>query len=984
MTNGKIYKCFKALLVIASILALTVSSLYAQAIVSGVIIGSDGQALPGATVEVIGKNAITTTDTDGRFSIPADLEATIRIRFLGYTPYQFKNSNQSNLVIQLIQLTNVLDEVVVIGYGTQTKKDLTGAISSVQEKDFNKGNFVSLDQLIQGRIAGVQITNSSGQPGVSATFKIRGNSVISGSGQPLFVVDGVPLSGLSARPTSSDRLGTSPEGNPLNFINPADIASIDVLKDASASAIYGSRAAYGVVMVTTKKGKLGEPKLDFALSTGLASIQHKVDVLSSTQFRQAIKYYGVDPTLDKGSNSDGLESILRTGKQQNYSVGISGGNNNGKYRFSIGYLDQEGILLKSQLKKYSGSLSANLKFLESKRLGMDINMITSQYTENIPFIRNGGGILGNALTWNPTAPLRNADGSLNLISGNPLAISELTDDNSKVTSILASIAPYYEITDWLEFKTIVSVNYNAGIRRASIKDKLIPNYPTGSASIYNNESYSNQLTSTLTFHKNISPQLNLTAIAGFEYQKFTNKNYSLSVTGPPSGFGSFGLDYTDYIQYSNSSDRSVNSYSEPILELQSYFGRAIANYKGKYIITSTLRADGSSKFGKDNKYGYFPSVAAAWIISEEDFMKTDFINLLKLRIGWGKTGNQEFPSGSAVALYNFTNNGGLGQINNPNPDLRWQSDQQFNVGIDFAILNKRILGTLDYFNKTTTDLLYPSFPIQPSPPGSVVRWLNLDGKIQNKGLEVTINSSIIKRDKMNFDLGFNATFIKNEVSNLISPILTGSLDGAGTSGVTVQEIRSGAPLNSFFTRNYLGLDKSGFSLYEDNGNTFYNVGNPNPTMLLGINTMLQIRKFSFTTYMYGAFGQSIYNNTLNSTLAIGQITVGNNIASSVFENPVKESTANYIAASSRYIEKGDYLKMGNATVAYNFGNIGKIFKDAKLYFTAQNVFTITNYSGFNPEVNINKSVNGVPSVGIDYQAYPSARTMIIGCNFSLR
>ena len=846
------------------VLFLSGTSLFAQSVVNGKISGTDGTPLPGATALIIGTNNYAAADADGRFVLNAKPGDLIQFSFVGYLDFQITLGNETELNISLTEETIVLDEVVVVGYGTQTKKDLTGAISSIQEKDFNKGNFTSPDQLIQGRVAGVQITNTSGQPGVAATIKIRGNSVLNGTGQPLFVVDGVPLSGISARPNTSDPIfgTTSPTGNPLTFLNPSDIVSMDVLKDASAAAIYGSRAAFGVVIITTKKAQSGEPRVDFAFSTGVASIQNKVKVLNASQYREAIEYYEVSSLNDKGNDTDALASILRTGKQQNYSMGISGGNSNGNYRLSFGYFDQEGIIAKSEIKKYNANLSGSFKFLESKRFGVDINLVASQYEEEIPLIRNEGSLVGDALTWNPTDSLWNKDSTFNIVpGGNPIAISELYNDNSKVTTILASISPYYEFTDWLEFRMLGSINYGTGIRRNSIEQGLYPGTDTqrGSANIYNNENYTSQITNTLRFHKEILQQLHLTAIVGFEYMKFTNKGSSIGVTGPiPGGFGNFGLDYTDYIQYSNPTNRQVSSFTDPLTELQSYFGRAVLKYKSKYILTATLRADGSTKFGKDNKYGYFPSYSAAWIASEEDFLSVNFINYLKFRIGWGKTGNQEFPSGSSLALYNFTNNGGYGQANNPNPKLKWQADEQFNVGIDVTILKNRISGTVDFFQKITTDLLYRSYPIEPSPQGSVVTWINLDGKIQNSGLEATINASIINDSDFAWDFGVNATFVKNTVSGLTSPILTGSLHGPGTSGVTVQQIQNGSPMNTFYTRKYLGIDPStGFAVYEDNGNTFYNVGNPNPTTLLGINTTFKYKQLDFTINLYGAFGQSI-------------------------------------------------------------------------------------------------------------------------------
>jgi len=362
----------------------------------------------------------------------------------------------------------------------------------------------------------------------------------------------------------------------------------------------------------------------------------------------------------------------------------------------------------------------------------------------------------------------------------------------------------------------------------------------------------------------------------------------------------------------------------------------------------------------------------------------DFISDLKVRGGWGKTGNQEFPSGSSQKRYTFRSNGGLGQSNNPNPDLKWQSDEQYNFGVDFALLNNRITVTADYFNKVTTDLLYPTFPIQPAPPGSVVTWKNLDGKIENKGFEISANAAIVKGNDFNIDLGVNATFIQNNVSGLSAPIQTGSLSGQGITGTTVEVIANNLPINAFYTRHYEGMDKtSGLAIYTDEGNTFFYEGNPNPSTLLGINATIAYKKLSLIVNMNGAFGQKIYNNTLNNVINVGDIKGGRNIAVSVYEDPVKESFSNPVTASSRFIEDGSYLKLSNATLLYSIGDIGKIFHNTSIFVTGQNLLWITDFTGFDPEVNVDKSVNGVPSVGIEYIPYPSARTITFGLNISL-
>ncbi|HET6722399.1 MAG TPA: TonB-dependent receptor plug domain-containing protein, partial [Chitinophagaceae bacterium] len=380
----------------------TISS---QAIIKGKITGRDGIGLSGATIRVKATDIFSLADSIGHFAIKANPGNVIEFSFVGYHTRQIALRNETYLDVALIETAVNLNEVVVIGYGTTKKKDLTGAIGSISEKDFNKGIFTSPDQLIQGKISGVQLTYNNGQPGGTAMIKIRGNSALTGTGQPLFVIDGVPLDGRSLQAGN----------NPLNFINPNDIASIDVLKDASATAIYGSRAAYGVIILNTKKGKAGQPSINVEIFAGVSSILKKIEVLNASEYREAIKYYNVSNLNDKGGNVDALDAILQNGFQQSYNMAISGGNENGKYRISANLLDQEGIIRNTGLKKYAIDLSTNFKFLESKKLGLDLNVTSSQYLQNVPSPAAGSsGVIQAALQWNPTDSLRKADGSLNI------------------------------------------------------------------------------------------------------------------------------------------------------------------------------------------------------------------------------------------------------------------------------------------------------------------------------------------------------------------------------------------------------------------------------------------------------------------------------------------------------------------------------------------------------------------------------------------
>ena len=976
MKKAKIIIAYARLLFLLATLLLLHDSAFSQKKISGIVLDVDHQAVDGASIEIRGSKTGTLSAADGSFSILAKTGDVLLISHVGMIQKKVTVVNEAQVVIIMSSAANNMEEVVVIGYGTAKKKDLTGAVASVSAKDFNKGIFASPDLMIQGKVSGVQIINNNGSPGGPVTVKIRGNSALSGTGQPLYVVDGVPLDGRSLQAGN----------NPLNFLNASDISSIDILKDASATAIYGSRAAYGVVIVNTKKGQTGLTKLDVNAAMGVSSVLKKIRILNASEYREAIKYYGVDPSYDKGADVDAMDEILQNGLQQNYSIAGSGGNETAKYRFSVGYLSQEGIVVNTSFKKYNADVASNLKLLTNKKLGLDLRLISSQYIQDGAFLIGGNdGIIQTALTWNPTDSLRNADGSIKITPGfavNPLALSKFASDNLKVTTVLGSISPYYEFTDWLQYKLLVSINYSSGISRFSLNQALGSYifYPSvGLASIKNFEQTTQQITNTLNFDKEIYRGLHLNAVAGYEFMKFINKGFSLGGNGPRDiGFGNYGLDYTNYIQYSDVNGRTISSFIDPISELKSFFGRAIFSYRDRYLLTATFRADGSTKFGTNNKYGHFPSFALAWNISKEKFFNVDWINALKMRVGWGKTGNQEFPPGSSQALYAFQNGGNIIQINSPNPDLKWQSDRQFNIGIDFSTLNNRLSGTIDYYNKTTTNLLFPSPPIQPSPPGSSIRWINLDGEILNKGIEISMKGGIIKNEKCSWDLSVNATFLKNDVSGMPVPVFTGSVVGP------VEIIENGHPMDAFYTRKFLGLDKStGFSVYQDDGFTFYYVGDPNPKQLLGVSSTFRYEKFSLTANLYGSFGQDIYNNTLMALLNVSGIK-GGNMALSVYQDPVKEDFANPSQSpSSRYIEKGSYLKMTDLTIAYNIGAIAKTFKATNVYVTAQNLFLITDYSGFDPEVNRDASINGIPSFGIDFARYPSSRSFIFGINFTL-
>jgi iron complex outermembrane receptor protein len=971
----------------------------------------DGSGVPGVTVTPKGMKTGTQTASDGSFRISVTSSVTTLVfSSIGYATQEVDITGKSSVEVSFVVSNAQLGEVVVTGYGTARRKDLTGSISSVKAKDFNKGVQTSPDMLIQGKVPGVQVVANNGQPGGGTTIRIRGNASIRTGNTPLFVVDGVPLSNTNARPDIglTNAGGSSPSGNPLNFINPADIASIDILKDASAAAIYGSRGANGVVLITTKRGQSGVPKVEVGSSFGMSKVLKKIDVLDANAYIKALGDYGFSTTVNAvngpnyGSSVDAWDYITQTGYNQNYNVALGGGNENGRYRLSFGYLDQQGVIRKTDFKKYTAGLNTSFKFLESKKLGLDFNVISSHTSEHVAPISNSAGfqgsIIGQALQWNPTRPMVDGAGrpivdySTDAVI-NPLAYSEAYFDNPKVTTLLANIAPSYKLTNELEYKMQLSLVYSVGQRKQyttgyinfnDLKNQFntaIGDTAGGEANVAQNELFTRQITNTLSFVKDISDGLNLNAVIGHEYQKVTFSGNSQSARSCPR----FDKPNYFYMSASDPQTRRIYGFSTPVQELQSFFGRVMLNLKDKYLLTATIRADGSSKFGENNKYGYFPSVAAAWNISREDFMAgVDFVKNLKLRAGYGVTGNQEFPAGASQQTY--TLGGGTLQTFSrtqlENPDLVWEETRSINVGLDFMLLN-RINATVDFFNRKTRDILFPVDAAAPGPAGAV-KWVNLPGEITNQGVEVALNGNVIKNKDWNIDLGVNASFLKNELTGFGKVLPTGEISGQGLSGAFSQLLADDQPLNSFYLKKFIGIDKTtGISLYEGGEQKFF-IGSPNPKMLLGISANLGYKKFSLEMNANGAFGHYIYNNTTNAVLSFNNLGK-RNLSVKELETAIAvgEKPANPTSASSRYLEKGNFLKMANATLNYSVGNVGKSIKGLNVYITGQNLFVITNYSGFDPEVNTAKPLNGVPSFGIEYTPYPSARTITFGINFSL-
>lgn len=959
----------------------------AQRTVTGTVLDEDGIALIGANVLVKGTTAGTVTDIDGNYSLNVpDGSTEIEISYTGYQT-QTITLGASNTVDVTMSEGELLDEVVVIGYGTQKRTDVTGAISSISTKDFNVGVITNPDQLIQGKVAGVQVINNSGAPGGAATVRIRGISSIRSGNDPLYVVDGVPLDGRTAAPNIDSDIGAAPGTNPLTFLNTVDIQNISILKDASAAAIYGSRGANGVILITTKKGIPTEPSIDVNIGFGTSTLRNGYDVLDGDEYRAALQQYDLGTDADFGDNVDAFDEITRTGINQNYGVAFSGGNENGTYRLSLGYQEQEGIIKESTLEKFVASLRGDFKLLSNKKLTLDYNVIASQVNlEYAPVSTNAGftgNLVGQALQWNPTRPLFSDNGinGFDFDKGsttiNPAALLAAYEDEGKTTNILATISPSYQLTENLKYRFTYSIFAGLGTREAEIARFInVQNVEDrGWAANANSRLVTQYLSHTLEYNKKLGEN-NLTALVGFDYQKFNNKGFG--VIG--RDFDEYGIDYNNYLQGSTTNTYLPFSFEDITDELQSVFGRINYSLGSQFTFTATVRADGSSKFGENNRYGVFPSFAGAWNIDQMDFAPAAF-DVLKLRAGWGQTGNQDFESGASQARFAIGSGGGVTQTNAENPDLQWEVATTFNVGVDFAIGDYKLVGSVEYFNKTTSDLLFNSRLASPAP--DFRRWINLDGEIVNQGVEIGLNAIVVEKGEFSFDLGANVAFISNEAKDLGRIEEVGGLFGQGISGATSQRFISGQPLYVWYTRDHLGIQDNGQSAFAGDGReeNFY-LGDPIPDVIAGLFLNFKYDKLSLNLAFNGAFGSTIYNNTLNSVIPIGNLG-SRNIASSLLEGDVMEARSNAIKPSNRYIEDGDFIKLNNATLSYRIGDVGGL-KNLSLSLTGQNLLVITDYSGFDPEINtVNENEAGIPSFGIEYIPYPTARTFLFGLSFSL-
>lgn len=946
--------------------------------VTGKVTGPNNEPLFGVSVQVKGTTTGTSTNNAGEYSITAPENATLKFSYIGYLDKEAAVSNQNVLNVELTPSDKPLDQVVVVGYGSQRKKDITGAVSTIKASDFENRPIVSAAAALQGQAAGVNVFASSGKPGWGLTVSVRGNTSLTATNDPLYVVDGVIV-------------------NSIDFINPADIESFSVLKDASSAAIYGASGANGVVLVTTKKGTTGKAKISLNAYTGFSTFAKKIDVLDRDQYLDLIKSMGyTDPN---NNNTDWQDLAFHTGKEQNIQLGISGGNAGNRYYISGGYQKQQGVVAPADYDRYSIRVNLDNKVKDWLNVSTNLSFLRSEFvdiTDNAGGAR--GGTILSTLSSPPTLGVYRPDGtfSSNVNQGsweNPIAMAYGADQKSTENRVIGNIAADIRLLSGLNFRS------NFGIESQSSRwDKFQDPYMTDYGRSVKGVGYSSSTQRFVWLWENT-----------LNYTKTFGDHIFTALVGHTMQESDFKYSYAEGRDFPNAAVTTLNAAAQRISlpttmkqwSKRSYLGRINYSYKDKYLLTTNLRYDGSSRFSEDERWGLFPSVSVAWRISNEDFMdNSTLFSDLKLRVGWGKTGNDGIDEYAHYGLFAPNGAGGFTFSNLPKEGLTWEKTAQTNVGIDASFLNNRLSVTIDGYIKKTTDLLVAVEP--PPSSGYGAQTYNV-GAIENKGLEFTVNAVAINSQAVRWSINGNLSLNRNKITSL-GPFSKSIPYGGVYERDNAILAMPGKPLGSFYgyvsegvdpatgMMKYADLDKSGG--FSDGDRTF--IGYAQPDFIYGLTNTVSYGGFELNVFLQGIQGNDIFNasrietegmydsknqttRVLNRWKTAGQITDVPRATGGSAGAPQGFSNNYNSIVSSRFVEDGSYMRLKALTLSYKFGNdllqragIGRL----SLYVTAQNLFTITKYKGFDPEVSQNNP-NG-PAMGIDYGTYPQSRSFIFG------
>ncbi len=955
--------------------------------------------LPGANVLVKGTNISAQTDFDGGFILKnVSSDAVLVFSYIGLKSQEVSAAGKSVINVVLKDDSAQLREVIVVGYGTVKKKDATGAVDQISSKKFDNVAATNPGSLLQGKVAGVQVTSSSGEPGAGVSIRVRGNGTLRSGNGPLYVIDGVPLAGGDVSSGGADLgLGSSSAKDPLSFINQNDIESMSILKDASSTAIYGARGANGVIIITTKRGgKSKLPELTYSTSLQISNYSSKFDVLSPERFAQ------LSPANNQKGSFKWKDEIFQQGLTFNNDLAYSSGTEKSSTRVSLGMANTDGIVKQTGLDKYTATLFNSNDFFDG-RLKLETRLSYSNIKDRRAMVANNSGFIGNlissALYWNPTLNTVNTDGSY-FFNGdtylNPTQLLNSYKNTGDLSKFLGSLTTTVKLTDNLKYQLLVGVESSTSVTSTQllptmvIQNVAIATNPAdqkqyrGMATISLDQRANKTIEHNLTYTKDITKNINLNAIVGYSYYDYMSSgNFTQG-----KGYAASQTNLIENIEGGIPTEFRASSYKGKT-EMQSVFGRASLSFYNKLNLDLTVRRDGSSKAGEGKKYGTFPSLGLGYKFFEG---KEGFVNDLKLRVNIGKTGNTEFPRNSSLGVIEYNGPDAFSIVNNANPKLTWETTTSYGVGTDFTLVNNRLSGSLDYFMRDTENLIVgiPSTSGQPSPQG--IKYKNLDGNLVNQGVDFGLNFKAINTEDLTWDISANMAFLSNKVKNLGASNVfeAGSVDGQGLSGAFVQTIKDGSPLYAYDLNQFSGYDAKGESQYiNPDGKTVGSADakkvltdkTPLPKMTVGFTTSVSYKQFDFSTSLYGSFGHYIYNNT-NNALFYKNAFGGKNSIESVATSVQSGSDSN--APSTKYLEKGDFLRLNNLTIGYSLKQGALLdrlkIKSARFYVNGANLFVITPYSGFDPEVDTDKTRSGIPSAGVDYFSYPRARTFALGLN----
>jgi len=978
---------------------------YSQNEINGrVIDSSDGEPLPGATVLIPETGKGTVTDIDGNFSLSATEGTKIVVSFIGYTNSEITIGSETTLNISLVMDIESLAEVVVVGYGTKRKSDITGSVASIRKADMNPGPIVSASNLLQNTAPGVVLTQSSAQPGGGFDVKIRGASSVLGANGPLYVIDGFPVTSDNVQPGSSSRHRSSPPRNPLNGINPQDIVSIEILKDASATAIYGARGANGVVLITTKRGGSKKLALDYSSSFSIQNLDREYDMLNARDFAKVSNevfltknpegdpIYSAAQINNAGEGTNWIDEITRLGTIHQQQISGSGGNQNLKYYISGNYFQHRGIADVSELERYGGR--ANIDYSKGKfKAGLSA-LLSQTKDRQVPFGANSGGaefggLFDNTRNWSPLLSVRDENGDFSVhpvrsLIPNPVSLLAI-DDQTNTNRLLGTAFVEYEILEGLKAKLNFGRDQSHSQREALVPLSVIRGeQANGEGEAGEIDSWSTLSEFTLTYEKALPNNSRLTLLGGTTFQQF-------DVEGVSSFFVNFADQTTDFARITNADTLSTVPFKERS-RLFSYLGRANFSINDRYLFTFSFRADGSTKFGPNNKWGYFPSGAIAWKIHNEDFFNSSFIEELKLRASFGQIGNQEIGNKRSQSLYNVTRRTviggqpiqGLAALRPDNPDLKWETTTQLNIGIDFAIFNSRVFGSVDAYQKTTTDVLL-DFQL-PGTAGFDAVTVNA-GSITNRGLEFSLTSKNLVGAfewTSSLNLGFNKNQWKDRAGfypeGRLIAVENGPL-GAIYGYNVIGFFQSETDIASSPNQEAVAIPQPGTFKYEDaNGDGVITpedrvlLGNYDPDMTFGINNTFSYKNFDLNFFFQGSLGREKMNFTRAYLEDVDDITEGFNKSSAVTNRwtpnnptgtvPGSDGILGGFANNSEYIEDASFVRLRNITLGYTFSEIRKI-SNLRVYADVQNLITITPFQGPDPETD-------------EFRQYPNAKTYTLG------